>query len=147
MGYETQDTDLMPHTLEAPSMPSYTITAPAIEYYNEALEQFEHLLDRLMDEPTQRMTHGEVETRVQTAGTELLRRMMQGYFDQRSAEEPVREGVMGKEDGIPKTPKWAEAITGLSQRKIIALAKEWAAKRTVVSCGVRGGFGGAMRLA
>jgi hypothetical protein len=83
-------------------MPSYTITAPAIEYYNEALEQFEHLLDRLMDEPTQRMTHGEVETRVQTAGTELLRRMMQGYFDQRSAEEPVREGVMGKEDGLSR---------------------------------------------
>jgi len=61
--------------------------------------------------------------------------------------EEFKEYVLGKEDNIPKTPKWAEAITGLPQRKITALAKEWASKRTVVSCGVRGGFGGAMRLA
>ena len=36
----------------------------------------------------------------------------------------------------------------VSQRgHITALAREWASKRTVLSCGVRGGFGGAMRLA
>jgi hypothetical protein len=75
-------------------MTSYTITAPAIEYYRDALEQVEQGLDGLMDEQTQRRTHGEVESRVQTEGGELLRRMLQGYFDQRAAEEPVREGVV-----------------------------------------------------
>jgi hypothetical protein len=35
-------------------------------------------------------------------GGELLRRLTQGHFDQRSAEEPIRERVVG-EDGIART--------------------------------------------
>ncbi|MDH4067933.1 MAG: molybdopterin-dependent oxidoreductase, partial [Dehalococcoidia bacterium] len=61
--------------------------------------------------------------------------------------EQFRDYVLGKEDGKPKTPKWAERICGVQARHITALAREWASKRTVLSCGVRGGFGGAMRLA
>jgi len=38
--------------------------------------------------------------------------------------------VLGEEDGIPKTPKWAEAITGVPARIIKALARLWASKRT-----------------
>lgn len=82
-------------------MTSYPITAPAIEYYRDALEQLERLLGGLMHEETQRMTHGEVETLVQTEGGELLRRMIQGHLDQRSAEEPIRERVVG-EDGLAR---------------------------------------------
>lgn len=82
-------------------MTSYPITAPAIEYYMDALEQLEHLLGGLMHKETQRMTHGEVETLVQTEGGELLRRLIQGHFDQRSAEEPIRERVVG-EDGLAR---------------------------------------------
>jgi hypothetical protein len=91
----------MQHTQETPSVTSYPITAPAIEYYRDALEQLEHLLGGLMHEETQRMTHGEVETLVQTEGGELLRRMIQGHFDQRRAEEPIRERVVG-EDGLAR---------------------------------------------
>jgi hypothetical protein len=83
-------------------MTSYTISAAAIEHYMDALEQLEHLLGRLTHEETQRMTHGEVESLVQLEEVELLRRMIQGYFDQRSAEEPIRERVVG-EDGIART--------------------------------------------
>ncbi len=61
--------------------------------------------------------------------------------------EQFRDYILGKEDKKPKTPQWAEKICGVPARKITALAREWASKRTVVSCGVRGGFGGAMRLA
>lgn len=43
--------------------------------------------------------------------------------------------VMGKEDGIPKTPKWAEEITHVPSRIIKALAREWASKRTSVVIG------------
>ena len=82
-------------------MTSYPITAPAIEYYRDALEQLERLLGGLMHEETQRMTHGEVETLVQTEGGELLRRRIQGHLDQRSAEEPIRERVVG-EDGLAR---------------------------------------------
>jgi len=55
--------------------------------------------------------------------------------------------VMGEDDRMPKTPRWAEQITGVPARTITALAKEWASKKTMLSCGTRGGFGGAMRQA
>jgi molybdopterin guanine dinucleotide-containing S/N-oxide reductase-like protein len=40
--------------------------------------------------------------------------------------------VMGKEDGVPKTPAWASPITGVPSRIIKALAREWASKATTV---------------
>ncbi len=53
--------------------------------------------------------------------------------------------VMGKEDGIPKTPKWASAKCGVPSRTIKALARIWAAKKTSTAHGnggsmVRGPF-------
>ena len=38
--------------------------------------------------------------------------------------------VLGKEDGIPKTPKWAAEKTTVPSRIIKALAKSWASKAT-----------------
>jgi molybdopterin guanine dinucleotide-containing S/N-oxide reductase-like protein len=61
--------------------------------------------------------------------------------------EDFKKYVLGKEDGVPKTAKWTEEKTGVPARTITALAREWAAKRTSLSCGLRGGFGGAMRVA
>jgi len=61
--------------------------------------------------------------------------------------DQFRKYVLGEDDGVPKTPKWAEEICGVPERTIKALATEWASKRTMVSCGQRGGFGGAMRQA
>lgn len=81
-------------------MASYPISTAAIEHYAPAREQFEHLLGRLMDEETQALRHGDVESLVKTQGGELLRRMLQGYFDQRSAEEPIRERVVGKDGAV-----------------------------------------------
>jgi len=37
-----------------------------------------------------------------------------------------KEYVLGKEDGIPKTPSWAEGITGVPQATIASLAREFA---------------------
>ncbi|MCL5734641.1 MAG: molybdopterin-dependent oxidoreductase [Actinobacteria bacterium] len=43
--------------------------------------------------------------------------------------------VLGGEDGIPKTPKWAAEICGVPSRTIKALAREWASKRTSIAHG------------
>jgi len=96
-------------------MASYPISTAAIEYYTPAREQFEHLLGRLMDEGTQGMRHGEVESLVKTQGSELLRRMLQGYFDQRSAQEPIRERVVG-EDGTVRTHRREGCTRSLETR-------------------------------
>ena len=41
--------------------------------------------------------------------------------------------VTGAEDGVPKTPEWAEKITGIKAREIRALAREWASTTTSIS--------------
>ncbi len=59
-----------------------------------------------------------------------------------------RDYLLGVEDGIPKTPEWQEAETGVPARDVRALAREWAAKKTYLSCGGAGNsVGGACRSA
>ena len=54
--------------------------------------------------------------------------------------EKFQEYVLGKEDGIPKTPKWAAELTGVPSRIINALARQWAAKKTTVVHGLGGPY-------
>src|SRR3989337_3262312 len=56
-----------------------------------------------------------------------------------------KDYILGKEDGVPKTPEWAEKESTVPAREIRALAREWASKRTMLAAGGIGGFGGAGR--
>ncbi len=47
--------------------------------------------------------------------------------------EEFERHVMGEDDGVAKTPAWAEPITGVPTHTIRALAREWAAKKTSLS--------------
>jgi trimethylamine-N-oxide reductase (cytochrome c) len=54
--------------------------------------------------------------------------------------------LLGEEDGIPKTPEWQEAETGVPAKDVRALAREWGRKRVYLSPGSWGnGHGGACR--
>jgi trimethylamine-N-oxide reductase (cytochrome c) len=54
--------------------------------------------------------------------------------------------VLGESDGVPKTPEWQEAETGVPARDVRALAREWGTKKTYLGAGSWGvGVGGACR--
>ena len=46
--------------------------------------------------------------------------------------DEFKKYVLGEQDGVPKTPDWAERITGVPSRTIKALARKWAEKRTSI---------------
>ncbi|MGB9858440.1 MAG: molybdopterin-dependent oxidoreductase [Moorellaceae bacterium] len=58
-----------------------------------------------------------------------------------------KDYILGKEDGIPKTPEWQEQETGIPAKDVRALAREWAKKKTYLAPGGIAGFGGACRTA
>ncbi|MGA3101624.1 MAG: molybdopterin-dependent oxidoreductase [Terracidiphilus sp.] len=62
--------------------------------------------------------------------------------------DELKDYILGVSDkGFAKTPEWAEKESGIPARKIVSLAREWASKRTAISCGSRGGEGSACRTA
>ncbi|MCL1827953.1 MAG: molybdopterin-dependent oxidoreductase [Oscillospiraceae bacterium] len=59
--------------------------------------------------------------------------------------QPFFDYVLGKEDGLPKTPDWASEKCGVPEWTIKALARDWAEKITSMSIGnggpgIRGAF-------
>jgi len=99
VGHETEGMKLLPHTQGGPVdeiLHDYGRRARALR---GAPAHFEQLLGRLTHEATQRVAHSELEIMVQTAGSALLRRTIQGYFNQRGAKAPSHARVV-EEDGI-----------------------------------------------
>ncbi|MFC1908863.1 molybdopterin-dependent oxidoreductase [Chloroflexota bacterium] len=61
--------------------------------------------------------------------------------------DEFKKYILGEEDGVAKTPGWAAELSDVPARIIVALAREWASKRTMLASGARGGEGGASRQA
>ena len=57
----------------------------------------------------------------------------------------MEEYILGKEDGIPKTPEWQENEAGIPAKDVRALAREWGTKKTYLAAGGLTGFGSACR--
>jgi len=54
--------------------------------------------------------------------------------------DKYKDYVLGKEDGIPKTPEWASPITGVPIWTIKALARQWAKQVTSIVHGNGGSY-------
>ena len=80
--------------------------------------------------------------------------MTEGLYDKNFVTErcvgfePWRDYVLGEEDGVPKTPEWQQAETGVPAKDVRALARQWGTKKTYLAAGGPGnGHGGACRAA
>ncbi|MDP2916315.1 MAG: molybdopterin-dependent oxidoreductase [Dehalococcoidia bacterium] len=68
----------------------------------------------------------------------------EGTYDKNYVEthavgfEKFRDYLLGKDDGVPKTPQWAEKICGVNPETTISLAREWAAGPTTLNCQLGG---------
>jgi len=58
-----------------------------------------------------------------------------------------KDYILGKEDGIPKTPEWQEGESAIPAKDVRALAREWGTKKTYLAAGGLQGFGSACRCA
>ncbi|MCW2474924.1 molybdopterin-dependent oxidoreductase [Candidatus Symbiopectobacterium sp. NZEC151] len=59
--------------------------------------------------------------------TDFLRRYCVGY-------EALRHYLTGERDGVPKTPEWASAITGIPAERIRRLAQQLIGVRSFITC-------------
>jgi trimethylamine-N-oxide reductase (cytochrome c) len=58
-----------------------------------------------------------------------------------------KDYILGKEDGVPKTPEWQEGESAIPAKDVRALAREWGTKKTYLAAGGLQGFGSACRCA
>ncbi len=77
-------------------MTCYRIAEPQHDsHYDGAYEQMETLIGELRAPGAHRCSHGEAEDRIWKGGMELMRRLMQGYLDDRSSAEDAKVRVVG----------------------------------------------------
>jgi len=70
------------------------------------------------------------------------------YVDRRTTGfEKWKDYILGREDGVPKTPEWQESESGIPAKDVRALAREWGTKKTYLAAGGINGFGSACRCA
>jgi hypothetical protein len=74
----------------------------SLDEFAAAREQFGQLIEALRSEQNLELEHSDVEELIWQDGKELLRRMLQGHLDLRSAREPQRTQVTGA-DGVIRT--------------------------------------------
>lgn len=102
--------------------PAYLIHR-GLDEFSAAREQFGSLSEALQSKQSLESEHGEIEELIWQEGKELLRRLLQGHLDRRSALEPKREAVVGS-DGVRRTHRrWG------CQRRLMSLFGEVNVKR------------------
>lgn len=97
-------------------MTSYRTFATEIEnHYAPAREQLQTLIEQLEAPEANELDHGGAEELVWSGGQELLRRLMQGYFDQRREQETMKDRVVGA-DGESRSHRRKDCARELETR-------------------------------
>ena len=86
-------------------------------FFEFADQQYAELVTSLMAKEAQSWEHSEVESHINQVGTELMRRLFQGYLDRRYAQEDYQTDVVGSDgEGRPhrrkKTQRQIETLFG-----------------------------------
>lgn len=84
-------------------------------HYDSAYEQLENLIGELTAPEAKSSSHGEAEERIWKGGMELMRRLMQGYLDDRSTAEETKRRVVGG-DGEVRTHRRKDCARELERR-------------------------------
>lgn len=90
-------------------------TSPEHSFYASAVEQLEYMINHLSSPCTDSSEHGEVEQYINQEGHELMRRLFQGYLDNKAEHEERRRYVLSP-DG-----KKLNHIRCSSKRKLTSL--------------------------
>ncbi|MCP4208110.1 MAG: ISKra4 family transposase [Shimia sp.] len=101
-----------------------------LDEFVAAREQFGQLIEALQSDHNLKREHGDIEELIWQDGKELLRRMLQGHLDLRSAREPKRAHVIGG-DSVIRTHRRAGCT-----RTLMSLFGEVSVKR--MGYGARG---------
>lgn len=64
------------------------LKSPDLSFFSDAKEQLEQIISSLGSAHYANREHGEIEQYIRTEGDELLRRLFQGYLDQKASIEP-----------------------------------------------------------
>jgi hypothetical protein len=67
------------------------------DFFQPAYKQYAEMVNHLSGEASKVSEHGEIERYIHSTGTELLRRLFQGYLDQRYARESYQSEVVGSD--------------------------------------------------
>jgi hypothetical protein len=89
-------------TIEGPLMTQAYLIYQGLDEFAAARDQFGQLIEALQSEPNLEKEHGDIEALIWQDGKELLRRLLQGHLDLRTARESKCEQVIGS-DGVIRT--------------------------------------------
>ena len=77
--------------------------------YDQARQEFEHIVDYLDAKETSAMTHSELERELEKKGRELMRKLLQEHLDNRSpggCDDPPVEGADGVVRSHVRLQQW-----------------------------------------
>ncbi len=83
--------------------------------YEPARTAFENLVTELSSIGTHKLTHSEVETVINTQGTEMMRLLLQGHLDERGPGESLIPVVNSEGTVLPykrERGRWLESLFG-----------------------------------